>query len=1262
MSGDTRIDSVLADCIVSMVRAELLAAGPPTARIVLRGFTDDALVQLVSSLTSGVKQHPAVIVDPTALVDRGRWEEAGATLDSLVKWRNLHTYEGGRVFVDRGTDTTASINGLMVIDDLSLLGPNAENLEGAEMLIWAAWHAVEPRREPPDELVKALHAMLQSLATAEGGAPPARRWTGFVLASCEAFGRLPESGRPGAHRALEGALSELGLLQDEGLLGRPERRRCGDLAENGRISWRHHLKATVEEFSVEALLDKLKPVDASGQALTGVDLTRLKGSIRTFYKSDDIDLGLVSFFELRQLFSAPRSTKQNLGERVRGALQGVGAQAISAFDQLGVEEQLNNKEVEAARVFVPATFGVESELFIDRLPLALQRQLQKLAGDRGSEPEPLLAVLRSLRSESFDNGTEGPVHLIGAAPHNSGGLSLRAFDFLYGLTFRSLGTPEHPFVLDLPDFTRQGPLRVVEETGDDFDPTAESKSAWAALEFRLVHKGEVVATFNWSPDELRLVPLVRMIIEGADEPPHLRISTLEQLDALSRTMDALPFNGVVPEEPIAADWYENRAAQFTTWATEGLSAASIDQYVVEYDNFLTRARKHEKPTIPDAVPPGLAEFVGMDIATTQDADRVVMMATHPLRLRWFGSYLQRLTEALNAVLDGSLWLNPVHEGMFEDRLRSASPLGQPQIVTHGHKVFLSHGEFGFNEEYVKFESSNAHSAVVDGSSVDLMVDTVAQYLAEFPHKVDGLSLLLLDERGDVSLASSLVASLRRKELYGPNEDAPVIHLRIAVPRDSVADVAAALEKYDEPGGTADLPPPLQIYVHEWESAPDSLVVLKLLEDLNDKVDLVLAPDVFGGLPELEKNNDVHEALPGIRKFDPLTDRSTYAESTQALSVLLLPAEPDHVMESWSTLSVWAYSPNPAPSGFECFRLKAQFLAKHQLFTRLHDVGHWVVTLDRFVGRAQISLMQDAPDIINVKDGVGKAQAYTLTVSSTSGRQFIERRLGARVASILGQPSSDAHRIAQGLFELGRNVAPGVMLKALGLGHTTEEIIGLVVARSQVSRFEPVGDDGGLEVWLSMDDYTHWFGGSNRTRPDLARLVFKLLDGRMRIDVCLVEAKYRTTAVAQSAADQARAGIRLFSGMFGAGVPAGKKAEDTDFWIAELIGALRQMPAPGAAANLATVVVHPGAASIRLDMVLQRLTSREYDLGRIDGAVSVVDPSSEESVARPEALVSDVPDEQDVMLYTTGKPVLLQLLAAIGSEWRDSDGAVLDPCS
>jgi hypothetical protein len=408
-------------------------------------------------------------------------------------------------------------------------------------------------------------------------------------------------------------------------------------------------------------------------------------------------------------------------------------------------------------------------------------------------------------------------------------------------------------------------------------------------------------------------------------------------------------------------------------------------------------------------------------------------------------------------------------------------------------------------------------------------------------------------------------------------------------------------------------------LHQWEGDNDA----SGFEILKGQVDIVYAPQVFGASYQVQFNVQPGEEH-RTGSFSPLLYRTTHSMELDdvqgpglAAIMALLPELPDPILELWSTLSVRRCREScivPGdPSMTEFVVLKTQFAAREKFFTFLHSLAHWVVTIDRHIGRDQIDAVADRPDVIQVREGVGKNQSYTLMVSSSSGRAFVVDRLTRRLVDVLRLIDDEqaARAAAQKLFDVGRNVVPGLMLRALGLGRTSEEIIGLVVARRRISEVFPVGENGGVEVWISLDDFKHWFGGAHRPRADLLRLFFLQTESGMQVQAQAIESKFRRGDSIGSAEDQVARTVGLVKDMLGSSDDRSAPA-DRQFWLRELVHALQQLPkTPQPAEDLPMVVSYPGDGALSLNLICTQLIEMKFAVTSIEGVVCATNVESDE---------------------------------------------------
>ncbi len=694
---------------------------------------------------------------------------------------------------------------------------------------------------------------------------------------------------------------------------------------------------------------------------------------------------------------------------------------------------------------------------------------------------------------------------------------------------------------------------------DEFDPSV----AWAPLRLALTVLEEgSTRRLRWEPLANTGIIMFAMLLHRDRAFHGLRVP-----DSLEKWCDSfvdprdwdMVQDEPVQDETITSRLRRHRVEYFARLRT-GLTEEDLSGYVSGWEELVTEARVQLVPV--NSPLPALEEIVLSDVVELP-GDRLVMLGTHPLRIRWIQAHLSRMSKYLSSELSDGLRLNPGNTELFFDLLDRTSPHGLPPFVVGADEmVALAMREHGWHEEYAAVRQGGHESrewlSTVDDTAIDEMVNVIVSYLETYPYKRDGVVVLLLSRDGTPRLPLRLAQRVRQR-VPGVR-----IELRLFAPQASHDDIVRSFEEAfgDEETAEEQLFPSIQLVLKSW-----NLEVAPHLGDLIDKVDVALAPALFGTRTSLKNlTRSKGAALSGA--FDPWLHAATHdlSESHQNVVRVLLPQQHDPMLETWSTLCVRQDGHSPvAPqeeANTDYFSLQVRFDRQQDLFAELHRVAHWVVTLDSFVGRDQIDALDEIgerPDVILVRTGVGKNEAYTLIVSSTTGRRFVVRRLERKLRNDLKITSRlPAELLATRLYEVGRHVVPGAVLRALGLGRAAHEIVGLVVSRYEVARQMPVDETrSGLEVWIGFDEHLNWFGNRQRMRADLGRFTFTVDEsGEIRLDILVVESKYRSTGDAgiSVARQQLDRTTELCRWAFGQEEPA---YEDSDFWWQELAGALDQ---------------------------------------------------------------------------------------------------------
>src|SRR5690554_399998 len=143
----------------------------------------------------------------------------------------------------------------------------------------------------------------------------------------------------------------------------------------------------------------------------------------------------------------------------------------------------------------------------------------------------------------------------------------------------------------------------------------------------------------------------------------------------------------VLQHPIIAQLLDIRSSFRAEVAKEGLSPDFMNNVFDEWSALLSEARR---TFIPEGdVPDGMIEFMNADCVQKFDGDRVLMLQSHPLKIRWISAYLHKCSRLAADAIEGSLKLNSQNENLYLDWIQGLSPHQQPSIHTasEGHILF-----------------------------------------------------------------------------------------------------------------------------------------------------------------------------------------------------------------------------------------------------------------------------------------------------------------------------------------------------------------------------------------------------------------------------------------------------------------------------------------------------------------------------------------------------------------------------------------------
>ncbi|WP_030805654.1 FtsK/SpoIIIE domain-containing protein [Streptomyces sp. NRRL S-337] len=1172
--------------------------------------------------------------------------------DQLTKWRNSGQGTAVLLFEWGQSPDAQGLAAMNALDDATILGDyhDASGERGFDRFMAEAWREAGGIGTVPALMVTFLPEIWRAITGEEPRS--LHRWAAFLVETAQKVAATQVHTPDVVYPEISAALPALDLFPDRGLFIKPA-------ALPARIKKNVSVSAfkqpTGKEIAEDDLIDRITTTEFSEESLDhiGTDSetakTRMRSLVLNLNRSgstpqDPRQLRCEQDLTLWLEVFEQKSKKIGLGQQVRQEIERTDAERVDEFDAMMIEDALDRGDQESAQRFLDEAPVGGAEPLADLLSKRSRRKVEKLAfPDSQFVQDPLRALLRELTY--FSDEEEGAVVVGLEGNQEAGRWSRWLFAFLYARTLRDVqDSTGLRLTLEVKDCLLDLTKPPLPEEDEPFDPNTE----WAPLRILVEMDGAAQRRFRWDPLGIPgQIALVALIHGWRTPPGHATNLTFDTF--LEKFNDPRQWQvdepAPVPTSHFAGQLECLKLEHFERFS-DGLDAGNINDYVREWEGILREART---TLVPDNAPNADLEAVVLTDVVGLADHRMMMLATHPLKLRWLARNYAEAADSIETALnkEGGLSLNQENEDLFFDAIDRISPHGTPAVlVGPGGTIAIPMRESAGHEEYAPVRHGGNESkewlSSVDETAIDEMVRVITDYLTTYPHKLDGLRVLLLDRNGDPILPMRVAKQVRAKN---PRLK---VDLVVLAPQATHHEI---IQGFDLQFSGAEMSedsflPDVQLILQAWE--PDQEADLSGLENT---IDLALAPALFGTQTSI-KESTKKESLSG--SFNPWKHPASHnlAQTSENVVRALLPETADETLESWSTLCVRYDRRSPVSresvDGIDYFEMQVQFDQHLDLFTTLHRVAHWVVTLDSFIGREQIDALRNRPDVILVKPSVGKNESYTLIVSSQTGRQFVVQRLRRRLEQIGVVTPQDSEGTSKRVYEVGRNVAPGAVLRSLGIGTTVNEVVGLVATRFVIDQQFPVPRQGtSLVTWISFDEHHRWFGRGHKTRADLGRFVLTVQDdGSVRLDVLVAESKFRQTFDVGSAEEQLNRTTDLCEDAFRSG---GEARHDRPFWLDELAAAIAQT-----SGNALQAADLPARTMIGNDdhrqveaKVLDALRSEDVQLGQVTGVVVAISAEDDQ----PAPAVGSLGEHTLVRL---NKHELLDLIGALRANQDPTD--------
>ncbi|MFC3685827.1 FtsK/SpoIIIE domain-containing protein [Hydrogenophaga luteola] len=1010
-----------------------------------------------------------------------------------------------------------------------------------ELLVTEAWRVAGGVGPTPALLLEHLLRIVRLVHPAIEPVP-VRRFIGFIEEAARQWVSNEETIDPAIASCIVGdALWAMDMFPDplwnEGAEARWRRRlelnsRHADLIEGST-------ELDAEAIETKALATKF--VGRDGEALPFAVAQEWRRLCIAYGANPSSELRRQIPYEVfNQLFSKDL-TGLRLGDRVRAELAEVAPDRLGEFDALDVTGGLNTKSSHDANRLLDASPPPGLKPLADLLSGATRKSLERLAAPpRKRFFNPIIEIIRQAQRVSSDTASKqiAVIELALQSEHAEGTHMQGLFAFLFGETLRSVattveGVPGSCQLVLQHELISQVPAPALVEDLEDDEEESEPLQ-WDPLLLRFTFRDpegrilEVMEQMEWLPpdvhhfaflwllavaEESPALDSVGMLRRSASEDSADWLTSIVQRETSLETLvlsaeHVLETPGVMFQELV-----QLRRQLRSEMSVRGLELGVLQAFLDKWQAMLKQARES---LVPDGVRSReLDALLGCDMLAGEDIDRRMMLALHPIRLRWICSYLEQTMRLSEEFLSREAAFADGEGSIFLDWLERLTPREAPPIAAGSNgQLLYSKAEVGWCEDFSSLDPE-AGDIAFDNDAIASIAHRISSYLDTHPYKRDGLSILVVLPTSD-GMPGELLKRIIAKT-HGPVR----IFLSVAAPKTRWEAIARSVESISE---GADSSPRIRLFPDRDLAFMDFRAgqsISELLADL--QIDIGIVTHVLQEQIVSQQNTEAPIERPGVH--NPLLHRPLRLEgggsgSGSAISLVMLPKYPDPILESWSTLVVRANRSRPVapgqPENTDFVELRVNFQDSARLFKDLHEHCHWVITLERHISRDQIESEEaGSPDVLSIEDGIGANRLNTLIVSSRSGRELIHSRLVRKLRRLVPvrrlqeQPSGLLSELANGIYESIRQIAPRLALQALGVARVTEEIVGLTVARNLVEDHFPPDVSNGLVAWVSLDEHAEWFGGHAQVRADMCRLTLERgQDGALEVDVLVLEGKLR----------------------------------------------------------------------------------------------------------------------------------------------------------
>ncbi len=175
-----------------------------------------------------------------------------------------------------------------------------------------------------------------------------------------------------------------------------------------------------------------------------------------------------------------------------------------------------------------------------------------------------------------------------------------------------------------------------------------------------------------------------------------------------------------------------------------------------------------------------------------------------------------------------------------------------------------------------------------------------------------------------------------------------------------------------------------------------------------------------------------------------------------------------------------------------------------LINRAHDLAQWVISIDL----VPIRHLLEEHDVRIIRDASLPNAERRVVISSKKIDNRLTRRLEQELDHSFKMDHGEASTIAGEVLNDGVQLSGLKVLSAARNENAAREIIGLCVVRIHLKSLLLKNLPAASQIiWLSLDDYRHWFTSGKGKIADMIGILVECLDPGFRVSFLVGEAKF-----------------------------------------------------------------------------------------------------------------------------------------------------------